>query len=458
VVITAIIRDVTERKHVEQQLKHLADHDPLTGLANRRCFEARVEEALRQAARHGHRVAVLLLDIDDFKYDNDTRGHSFGDELIRSIAACLRDAVRETDLLARLGGDEFAVLITHAGEMEAVDAAGRLLTALRERGPRPTGRRVYVTASIGVAASDAQDTVADDLLVKADIAMYAAKDAGRNRWASFDPAWAEADNVRARGTWVERLRQALDGDGFTLFAQPMRSLTGDPLAHHELLVRMRDGAGRLAAPATFIGTAERFGLIQSLDRWVLRHAIEVAAQTTGAGAPRLSVNLSAKSLADAELPGMIGDVLAEHQVDPGRLILEITETAAIASMDDAIDFARTVRELGCHLALDDFGAGFGSFSYVKHLPLDYLKIDGEFIHELSASHHNRLIVAAIVGIARGLGQKTVAEFVEDAHTMTLLQAAGVDYAQGFHVGRPRPVAEVFPTASPDPSRTRPLRG
>jgi EAL domain-containing protein (putative c-di-GMP-specific phosphodiesterase class I) len=253
---------------------------------------------------------------------------------------------------------------------------------------------------------------------------------------------------RARSSWVERIRRALEEDTFELYCQPILDLSNDQISQHELLIRMIGDEGEVIPPGAFLGVAERFGLIQAIDRWVVTRAIRLMEQQLQAGHElRLEVNLSGRSVDDKELPVLIQRELAETSVDPDNLVLEITETSLISNMDEARRFAEVLSRVGCRFALDDFGAGFGSYYYLKHLPLNYLKIDGDFVRTLPTSMTDQLMVKAMVQVAKGLGMKTIAEFVENEEIILFLKQYGVDYAQGFHIGRPRPVAEVWPGAA-----------
>ena len=443
------VQDLSERKRYEGQLQHLADHDPLTGVFNRRRFEEELARELADARRHNRGGAVLALDLDHFKYVNDTLGHSLGDELIARVSGLIQERVRATDLVARLGGDEFAVILLEADEREAVEVSEQLLSTIRA-GAGVTGRhgQVSTTASIGIAlfSGDIEDVTEEDLLAEADIAMYDAKESGRDRACLYSTSGREA-RMAARMTWVERIRQALAEDRFVLHGQRIESLAGDPRHREELLLRMVDDDGDLIPPAAFLPVAERFDLIQEIDRWVIRHAVQLLARMQGAGDHVvLEVNLSAKSITDPELPAMIKGQIEQHNVDPSGLVFEMTETAAIVNIERAKHFASFLHELGCEFALDDFGAGFASFYYLKHFAFDYLKIDGEFIEDLSLSSTNQLLVRALVDIAHGLGKQTIAEFVEDEATLELLRKLGVDYVQGFHVARPAAIDEPVPAS------------
>ena len=394
------------------------------------------------ARRYGEGGAVLFLDLDNFKDVNDTLGHQAGDELIASVAHLLGARLRDTDVFARLGGDEFAVLLPRVGPDEAEAVADDLMQAVRKN-PSPTaGRSMPLTVSVGIAPFHADAAVtADDLLIEADLAMYNAKETGRDRLIFASPE--QQAQMENRLSWTERIRKALDEDLFVLYCQPILDLRSNEISQYELLLRMPGTGGELLLPASFLYTAERHDLIRGIDRWVVSRAIQLIADARRAGRELcLEVNVSGRSVADPELPGFIVEQLKAASVDPAQLILEVTETAAIGNMDEARRFVATLADIGCRFALDDFGAGFGSFYYLKYLSLDYLKIDGEFIRNLPASTTDQLILRSIVQMANGLGKKTIAEFVGSAESLQLVRAQGVRYAQGYHVGRPRPLTEL----------------
>jgi diguanylate cyclase (GGDEF)-like protein/PAS domain S-box-containing protein len=436
------IQDITERKLFEGRLQHLADHDSLTGLFNRRRFEEELARELALAERHGNSAALLAIDLDNFKYINDSLGHSIGDELIARVGEALFERLRRTDVLARLGGDEFAVILPHAGEDDASRVAGALLDSVSAVDLQPTGsHKRQVTASIGISIFEPGSGLgAEELLVEADIAMYDAKEAGRGRATVYSASEDRGERMQARITWADRIREGLADDRFVLYAQEIQSLSGDPVPRFELLLRMVSEDGEVILPGSFLHVAERFDLIQEIDAWVVQGAARILAEHQAAGHElALSVNLSAKSITDPNMPAQIARALEDAGADGRGLCIEVTETAAIVNVDRAKSFASAVAALGCELSLDDFGAGFASFYYLKHLSFDVLKIDGEFVRELTTSHMNQLLVKSVVDIARGLGKRTVAEFVGDEPTLEMLRGMGVDFAQGFHVGKPQPL-------------------
>jgi diguanylate cyclase (GGDEF)-like protein len=437
------VEEANARRRYESELRHMADHDPLTGLLNRRAYERSLKEHLERGERYGHAGAVMVLDLDSFKEVNDTLGHRAGDELIVRVAGALASRLRESDTLARLGGDEFAILTPTGERADAEQLAESLLEVVRnERAARgPGGRERPVTASIGVAPLEgAEQLNAEEALINADLAMYDAKEAGRDRSVTYGGASRGQAHIEARLEWAERIRAALDEDRLVLHAQPVVETATGRTTQHELLVRMIDAHGDLIPPGSFLPIAERFGLIREIDLWVVTRAIRMLGEHREQGRrPVVEINLSAHSLEDAQLALQIGRELRAAGVAATQLIFEVTETTAIGNIAAARTFAERLGELGCRFALDDFGAGFGSFYYLKHLPFDFIKIDGEFVRNCTADQTDRLVIGAVVELARGMGKRTIAEFVGDEETLTVLRELGIDYVQGFHLGQPAPL-------------------
>ncbi len=431
------VQDITERKLFEGQLVHAANYDPLTELFNRRRFQQELDALL---AIPDHRGALLFLDLDDFKYVNDSLGHWAGDELLRSVAVVLQGCLEPADILARLGGDEFAILLPGATAARAAATAEIIVSALRQHTVVIQAQPVGITTSIGVAVLPDHGSSAEELLACADLAMYQAKECGRNSYSLYIPDQERLARMETRLTWEKRIRTALEQDLFLLYWQPILDLHHDKISQYELLLRMRGEQGQIILPQEFLHVAERYGLIHAIDRWVVRQAIRLIAQLEQAGTPvTLEVNLSGKAFADSDLLGLIQHELTVTGIDPARLVLEITETAAIADSSQASRFIETLKEWGCRFAIDDFGTGFSSFYYLKHLPVDYLKIDGSFIRNLPNDPADQHLVKAMVEVAQGLGKQTIAEYVGDAETIALLKAYGVDSAQGYFIGKPVPV-------------------
>jgi diguanylate cyclase (GGDEF)-like protein/PAS domain S-box-containing protein len=441
------VLDISERKRFEGQLEYLADHDTLTGLFNRRRFEEELGRELTRGQRYGGHGAVLTLDLDGFKFVNDSLGHAAGDELVVSLAGTMRRTLRDSDIVARTGGDEFAVILPEADEPAALLACERLLSAISREGIMLRGNRhAQVTTSIGLTVFEAGDQLlADDLLVEADIAMYDAKAAGKNRICVYNRDEQRRLRTTSRQGWLQRLQQAIEQDHFVLHAQPIVPVCSSGVPRFELLLRMPDDRGDLILPGTFLYYAERFDLIQPIDQWVMTQAVKMLHTYHAQGIDiSLAINVSGKTLNDGAIGEHLRGLLENHEIPDGRLVLELTETAAIANIERARELARYLRELGCQLALDDFGAGFATFYYLKYLEFDYVKIDGEFIKRLPATYADQLVVRAVVDICRGLGTDTIAEFVQDDDTLALLKELGVGYAQGYHTGRPGPLEAILP--------------
>jgi diguanylate cyclase (GGDEF)-like protein/PAS domain S-box-containing protein len=453
------VQDISERKEMALRLEYVVDHDFLTGLMNRRRFEQELTREAVRATRYGNPGAVLLLDVDHFKGINDTFGHRAGDDVLKWVAGLLRERLRDTDLLARVGGDEFAVLLTQTPANQVQIVADDLVRAIGRRHVLLADQSIRVTASVGVAMLDGLTDV--EVLANADRAMYDAKEAGRDRFEVCGPPGGGPEWGSEWPAETERIRRMLEEQRLVLFGQPTVDLGTNEICQVELLLRLPDAReGELLPPSAFLYRAERSGLIQAIDAWVSRQGIGLIAAHARAGRRIvLSVNLSGKSIGDRRLLALIEKALDETGIDPACLIFELTETAAMSNFEEARAFATRLHARGCRFALDDFGAGFGSFYYLKNFPFDYLKIDGDFVRDIVTSPTNQLLVKAIVGIARGMEKRTIAEFVGDAESAWLLGRLGVDFAQGFHIGEPAPVAQVLAreTTLPDPAPEIPSR-
>jgi diguanylate cyclase (GGDEF)-like protein/PAS domain S-box-containing protein len=454
--VLAHLVDISEHKRYEEHLAHLAEHDPLTGLANRRKLDSELTSHLDRCGRYGATGALLMLDLDNFKQVNDTLGHSAGDQLIGSLGAVLRQRMRAGDVVARLGGDEFAVLLPQA-DRPAAEAVAQDILDLTRSDVRLLGQPLpgELTASIGVVLIDDPKLSPGEILSTADLTMYDAKDGGRDRYVVHAGNRLPAPRGGARVSWADRISQAVRENRLVVHAQPVQDLRTGRVTGAELLVRMVGDGGELIMPGRFLYIAERTDLIHQLDAWMIDQAVEVLQQAQAIDpAFSIEVNVSGRSLGDPAPVDRIATRLREHAVDPHGLVLEITETAAVCDIAAARAFATRIHGVGCRFALDDFGAGSGSFSYLKHLLFDFVKIDGEFVTKAAGNPTDQLIVSSIVGIARGLGKQTVAEFVTDAETLDLVRTLGVDRAQGYHVGRPEPVPALLdrvrsqPTAAP----------
>jgi diguanylate cyclase (GGDEF)-like protein len=446
--LPAIERELREaenrRAHqaAEVTIRHMAYHDSLTGLVNRGEFERRLQDAVATAQHEGVTHALLYLDLDQFKLVNDSCGHLAGDDLLRRIARRLHRGIRESDTLARLGGDEFGVLLNSCPLERAEGIARDLLDKIREF-PFVWGDRSFkVGASIGlVRLTGEEDT--QTLLSLSDMACYAAKDKGRNRIHIYTEGDAELSQRRGEMQWIQRLQTAMTSDSLMLYHQPILGLQG-AISHHELLLRMRGDAGEIITPDCFIPAAERYNLMPEIDRWVINHACEQLSQTQSALTQEAAVfiNLSANTLSDSGLVDYIRQRLDANGLKPANVGFEITETAAIADFDCALRLIRELREQGCRVALDDFGTGMSSFSYLKSLSVDFIKIDGGFVRSMLDDPMDCAIVEAINRIGQIAGIRTIAEFVETDAVLHRLKALGVDFAQGWAVARPTPFTQA----------------
>jgi diguanylate cyclase (GGDEF)-like protein/PAS domain S-box-containing protein len=434
--------DITERKRHELALTHAASHDSLTNAFNRRRFQDEVEREIGRISSEGGSCAVLFLDLDDFKAVNDTFGHPVGDRLLSRIAQTLRSHLRSGDCLARVGGDEFAILLPATDAKGARVVANALLRRLRNHPVEIEGRLIETLVSVGIAMGPAHGLSADELLGRADVAMYQAKERGRNRVCVFS-APSTGQTGAARLKWKHRIREALDKGGLMLYGQPIVNLKTGDVDRYELLLRMTGEGGQLLLPGSFLGIAEGFGLVAEIDAWVVREAIRlVEGQLRQGREMRVAVNLSSRALDDKHILTVIRKELARTAIDPRNIWFEITESAAIANVHKAQRLLTGLADMGCNLSLDDFGVGFSSFSRLKDLPLNELKIDGSFIQNLKDSPVDQHLVRAMVELARGLHMEVVAEFVQDAESVALLHAFGVDYGQGYYFSQPLPFEQL----------------
>jgi len=439
--LSTIGRDISERKRFETQIMFMANRDPLTNLLNRRRFHEDMESWLAQTRRFGIKGAVLFLDIDNFKYINDSLGHQAGDKLLIAIADLLRERLRETDILARLGGDEFAIILPHADVSLAESVANQIRELVQYHTSVEKNYPPGITVSIGIAMFPGHGDTVETLLSYADLAMYRAKEEGRNRVCVYTSE--QKTQIESRLVWQKSIHEALNRNNFVLFLQPIIDIRQNLIIGHEALLRMVSEKGDTVAPSSFLDIAERFGLIHDIDRWVVSRAIRLIQKLKQDNKPAyLEVNLSGRSFADKKLLPLIRNELTETGIDPSSLVFEITETALIENMAAAQLFIAELKSLGFRFALDDFGIGFSSFNYLKLLPVDYLKIDGSFVRNLPHDTVDQHLVKAMVEVSRGLGKKTIAEFVENEETLRLLREYGVDYAQGYHIGKPRHVSEL----------------
>ena len=429
----AQVQDISERRRLQDRLAHLANHDTLTGLANRRSFEHELERQVERASRYGETGALLLFDLDHFKYVNDSLGHRVGDELLQMVARTLSRRLRRSDMAARLGGDEFAVLMPHIDSASATQIATELAAAIREQSLTHGGNSIHPSASIGVAQIDETLESSEELFIRADVAMYEAKAAGRNRAVAHNPELGHRHRMSGELMWSERLRGAIAEGRLAVEAQPIFDLSTGQAVQCELLARLVTEDGVVVGPNDFLPHAERFGYLPSIDRFVIEEAIRLL--TTDSDLV-VEVNLSATSICDPELPEFVESLLGGVALSGDRLIFEFTETEALANLAIADQLSKRLAELGCRVAIDDFGSGFAGFGFVRNIAFDFLKIDGAFVRDLPSNDTDKLVVEALVHLAKGMGKKTIAEYVCDAEVCDEVTRLGVDLAQGFHLCEP----------------------
>ncbi len=427
------VQDITERKMFQERLVHLAEHDPLTDLYNRRRFEAELERQVELCRRYGDPAALIMLDLDHFKYLNDSLGHTVGDAIIKHAGQVLAARLRSSDVLARLGGDEYAIILPRADLDYALQTATDLVERIEREPFLHASQQYQLSASAGVLALNERTVSAEDALVNVDVALYDAKRHGRNRIAACSPH-TRAD-VLAGLSWSRRLKQALSDGSFVLHAQPIVDLQTGEVAITELLLRMLAPDGELIAPGAFLPAAQRFGFMPAIDHWVIAQAATLAAASPG---QRLAVNLAAHTITEPGLVSYITQTLADTAANPADLAFEISEADIIANLDHAATVCEHLRALGATVALDDFGSGFSGFSYLKAMTVDLLKIDGQFVKELDTNHLDSLIVEAILHVANGMGLPTVAEYVTNEAVAQRCRELGVTYGQGYHLGKPTP--------------------
>lgn len=437
--ISGTARDITDQKAFHQQLTYQAEHDSLTKLFNRHYFQQELERTVARVLRNpSNTCALFYIDLDQFKYINDTLGHAAGDTLLVEVTQLLLSHVREGDLLARFGGDEFTLLLYNIDASNVLSAAEHFRALFEGYVFMQDGKNFNISCSVGASLIDAFVESAEEALSHADIACNLAKAQGRNRIKLYNPADSDKAGMAEDMGWASRVREMLEHDRFQLVYQPIMSLNNDQVQDYEVLVRMVCDDGEIILPGGFMPAAERFGLIHSVDRWIVHRALTQLARLHSQGeAVRFSINLSGKAFEDSTLLPMIQDLLDNTSIDPSRVCFEITETAAIAKLSAAEKFIAALKSMGCQFALDDFGSGFSSFAYLKHLPVDKLKIDGAFVQGMATSQIDQAMVQSMNQVAHALGKQTIAEYVENDATLALLRSYGVDYAQGNYIGKPR---------------------
>jgi len=454
--VVLVLHDVSRERQYAATLSYQASHDALTGLINRREFELRLARALTSAADQQRHHALLYLDLDQFKVVNDTCGHAAGDELMRQMSAVLERRLREGDTLARLGGDEFGLLLENCHPEHSARLAEEVRRTVADFPFAWQNRSFSIAVSIGVVnIADRAFTLAEALSA-ADAACYMAKEKGRNRVQLYHPEDTEVSLRQGEMEWVSRIHKALEEDRFCLYAQeiiPLRPSSGTG-THVELLIRMMDERGKLIPPMAFIPAAERYNLMPAIDRWAVRTAFSTLARLRDGGNARLidtcAINLSGASLCEERFLEFVGEQFARFNIPHEAICFEITETAAIANLPKAGRFIDEFRALGCKFSLDDFGAGMCSFVYLKHLQVDFLKIDGSFVKDMLDDPIDRAMVESINHIGHVMGKHTIAEFVENDEILVSLRDIGVDFGQGYGIAKPKPfdyLAPVVPLRS-----------
>ncbi len=426
-----------QARKANETIARMADHDALTGLYNRHRFQDEIERWVSYCTRYQRAGALVFIDLDDLKRVNDTHGHDAGDKYLVAFAETLKRGLRSTDVVARWGGDEFAVLLPETDGRAAMEVANKLLRLFNERRIEANGHEWPISGSLGIALFPTHTTKVAELMAYADAAMYEAKQAGRNCWRLYSASPQEAERVQERIHWESRIRRALDTDQFTLLYQPLLHLESGTTRHYEALLRLEDRKGQLIAPGMFLEPAEQFGLSIAIDRTVLRKAVRRLAGVSGTTDPlRVSVNVARKTLIDPEFLASVEQTLREGDLGADRLGIEVTEAIALENLGVMRRIPPRLKELGVGLILDDFGLGFASFHYLQQFAVRMVKVQGGLIRNLLHNEENRRYIKTLAASAHDLNIEVVAKFVEDPKLLDLLRELGVDYAQGFAVGRP----------------------
>jgi len=442
------------RRQAEAAILHQATHDSLTGLDNRASFQRQLESLLQSARQNGGQHSLLFLDLDQFKVVNDTCGHLAGDEMLKQLAGVLSHGIRVNDYLSRLGGDEFCVLLENCPLERALSIAETLQADVRDFRFFWDSKVFSVGVSIGIVAIDRHSGSMDDILSAADLACYAAKDRGRGVIQVYERGNLELSRRRSEMDWVRHIDEALDGGRFQLWRQPIRSLGPDgqqSIHHYELLLRMLDNDNNVVLPGAFLPAAERYDRMRAIDRWVVSTALKYVSQCMESDEQIHTINLSGASLGDDSLSNFVRAQIAASGVEPRSICFEITETVAISNYQSAVRFMQEMRGIGCSFALDDFGSGLSSFAYLKTLPVDFLKIDGAFVRNIANDPMDRAIVEAMNRVAHVAGLRTIAEFVENDAIVQVLREIGVDFAQGYGIGKPESTP-IYHKATRDESK------
>ncbi|MBI3188309.1 MAG: EAL domain-containing protein [Gammaproteobacteria bacterium] len=440
-----VLRDVTEAKKLAERISYQAQHDSLTGLINRMEFEDRLNRVFRAVKSNSTTNVLLYIDLDQFKVVNDTCGHVAGDELLCQLTALFSQNIKNNMTLGRLGGDEFGLLVENSTLEQAYEIAEKILRVCNDFRFNWQDKTFTIGASIGMVSIDSETIKVSDILIQADTACYTAKDMGRNRIHVYQLGDIDSQKRHGEMQWVSKINKAFEDDRFCLFCQSIIAIDGseNDKAHYELLVRMRDEDGLLIPPGAFIAAAERYNLMINIDRWVVKTAFSILTEDK----PLLdnlalcTINLSGQTLSDQDFARYINDLFDNSPVPPSKICFEVTETAAISNLKNAMHFLHQLKLKGCMFALDDFGSGLSSFAYLKNLPVDYLKIDGSFVKDMATDPIDCAMVKSINDVGHVMGKKIIAEFVENQEILHMLQEMGVDYAQGYGISKPEAFGE-----------------
>jgi diguanylate cyclase (GGDEF)-like protein len=436
-----VFEDVSQERKTQQTIHNLAEHDSLTGLLNRRSFSDALQDQIGSAKNDS--MALVFIDLDNFKLINDLYGHDYGDQTLLELSQRIGSFTRASDVVGRIGGDEFVILVKNIQNQDMASWCDRLLLQLTSTATKPDEIGKQTTCSIGIAFYPRDAQTAESLIAAADQAKVDAKRVGKNAWRAYQRHTERDAEKMQTLIWADRVNQALRDDGFEVFLQGVHNTSDGSVHHYEALVRMPDQSkpGTFFSPGLFIGHAESSGKIIELDHWMIRNCVRLLSQSQDC--VPIAINISAVSLDDGNLPAFVQSQLTEFKVDGHRVHLELTETAALADIERAKKAVKALKSLGCQLCLDDFGSGFASLAYLKHIDADYLKIDGLFIQNIDSDKENQVLLRAIIDIAQQSGRLTVAEWVENEATLDRMRGFGIDLVQGYHLSRPAPATEIL---------------
>ncbi|MCW8935249.1 MAG: EAL domain-containing protein [Gammaproteobacteria bacterium] len=436
-IANALNTTIKALKSRDEELRKLANYDALTGLLNKHNFNIQLKQEIQRTIDEGDSSALLFIDLDQFKHVNDNLGHAAGDRLLKQVANLLKIRIRTEDVISRFGGDEFTIIAKSIEESDARVIAESILKSMQEFVFVEGGQAFNIYCSIGVVIINGDDFTAEEVFSQADMSCFHAKSEGRNRYHMFDLPEQEELRKSADISWSKRISDAIQNDYFTLFYQPIVSLNGDKHEHYEVLLRMVMGKDEIIHPNAFLPAAERLGVAIDIDYWVVRNALRKLSEFKADGRDvHLSINLSGRIFEAADLIDKIKRYITQYDVDTDHVVFEITEQTAVHHIEKACETIQQLSALGCQFALDDFGVGFSSFNYLKRLPVDILKIDGEFITDMAKDPVDQAMVQSMIQIAKTLNKKTTAEYVQDAATLEMLKRFGADYVQGYYLGKP----------------------